>query len=72
MQDVVQHEVSGLLVPPEHPDALAEAVIRLLNDREFASRLGSHFAADARGAYSWRSNAETILAEYGRGPSFAP
>jgi glycosyltransferase involved in cell wall biosynthesis len=72
MQDVVQHEVSGLLVPPEHPDALAEAVIRLLNDRELASRLGSHFAADARGAYSWRANAETILAEYRRGPSFAP
>lgn len=72
MQDVVKHEVSGLLVPPENPDALAAAVIRLLKDRELASRLGSRFAADARGAFSWRANAETILTAYGRGPSFAP
>ncbi|HEX3583158.1 MAG TPA: glycosyltransferase family 4 protein [Thermoanaerobaculia bacterium] len=72
MQDVVQHEVSGLLVPPENADALATAVIRLLNDRELASRLGSRFAADARGPFSWRANAETILLNYGRGPSFAP
>ena len=71
MQDVVEHEVSGLLVAPESPDALAEAVIRLLKDRELASRLGSRFAADAQGAFSWRANAETILAAY-RGPSFAP
>ena len=72
MQDVVEHEVSGLLVPPEDPDALATAVMRLLQDRELASRLGSRFAADARGPFSWRANAETILGAYRRGPSFAP
>ncbi len=72
MQDVVEHEVSGLLVPPENAAALAEAVIRLLKERELAARLGSRFAADARGAFSWRTNAETILAAYRRGPSFAP
>ena len=71
MQDVVEHEVSGLLVPPEDADALATAVIRLLNDRDLASRLGSRFAEDARGPFSWRANAETILGVYRRGPSFA-
>ncbi|HEY2091391.1 MAG TPA: glycosyltransferase family 4 protein [Thermoanaerobaculia bacterium] len=72
MQDVVENGVSGLLVPPENPAALADAVVRLLKDRELANRLGKRFAADARGPYSWRANAETILAAYGRGPSFAP
>jgi glycosyltransferase involved in cell wall biosynthesis len=72
MQDVVENGVSGLLVPPETPAALADAVLRLLEDRELATRLGERFAADARGPYSWRANAETILAAYGRGPSFAP
>lgn len=72
MQDVVETGVSGLLVPPENADALAEAVVRLLKDRELAARLGERFAADARGPYSWRANAETILEAYGRGPSFAP
>lgn len=72
MQDVVEHEISGLLVPPENADALATAIIRLLNDRELASRLGSRFAADARGPFSWRANAEIVLGNYRRGPSFAP
>ncbi|HEV8435623.1 MAG TPA: glycosyltransferase family 4 protein [Thermoanaerobaculia bacterium] len=72
MQDVVEHEVSGLLVPPENAEALAAAVIRLLIDRELASRLGERFASDARGPFSWRANAETILSNYGRGPTFAP
>jgi glycosyltransferase involved in cell wall biosynthesis len=71
MQDVVEHEVSGLLVPPEDPEALVDAVIRLLRDRDLAARLGSRFAADARGPFSWSANAETMLARYGRGPSFA-
>jgi glycosyltransferase involved in cell wall biosynthesis len=72
MQDVVENEVSGLLVPPEDAEALANAIIRLLKDRDFAARLGERFAADARGPFSWRANAERILAAYGRGPSFAP
>jgi glycosyltransferase involved in cell wall biosynthesis len=72
MQDVVENGVSGLLVPPEDAAALAGAVGRLLKDRQLASRLGERFAADARGPYSWRANAETILGAYGRGPSFAP
>ena len=72
MQDVVTHEASGLLVPPENADALADAIIRLLQDRELSTRLGARFADDARGAFSWRANAEAILGEYRRGPSFAP
>jgi glycosyltransferase involved in cell wall biosynthesis len=71
MRDVVENEVSGLLVPPEDVDALANAVNRLLTDRELAVRLGGRFAADARGPFSWRANAETILAKYRTGPTFA-
>ncbi len=39
--EVVKDGVNGLLVPPEDPDALAEAVIKLLNDRELAERMGT-------------------------------
>jgi glycosyltransferase involved in cell wall biosynthesis len=61
IQDVVHHEVSGLLTPPEDSDALAGAVIRLLEDRHLAARLGRRAAQDARGPFSWREIARTIL-----------
>lgn len=38
--DVVVHEQTGLMVPPGDQDALAEAILRLHRDRDFAARLG--------------------------------
>ncbi|HEX7190863.1 MAG TPA: glycosyltransferase family 4 protein [Thermoanaerobaculia bacterium] len=72
MKDVVEDGISGLLVPTEDVDALTSAIVRLLQDRDLALRLGAGFAEDARGPFSWGANAATILAVYGRGPSFAP
>jgi glycosyltransferase involved in cell wall biosynthesis len=51
LSEVVEHERTGLLVPPEDPQALAEAIIRVLKDesmrREFAMagrrRVETHF-----------------------------
>ena len=68
MQDVIAHEMSGLLVPTGDSEALAGAVIRLLQDQELAARLGRRAAEDARSRFSWDSVARVILA---RGPSFA-
>ena len=36
------HEVDGLLVPIKNPDALAAGINRLIEDREFAERLGNN------------------------------
>ena len=41
LPEVVQDGVTGILVPPKDPDALAEAVIRLLRDPELRRRLGN-------------------------------
>jgi glycosyltransferase involved in cell wall biosynthesis len=38
--ELVEHERSGLLVAPARPDELADALRRLLTDRELAERLG--------------------------------
>ncbi len=47
--EVIRDGESGLVVPPQDPDALASAVIRLLTDRELAARLGraAYLAAQA-------------------------
>jgi glycosyltransferase involved in cell wall biosynthesis len=36
--DVIRHDVDGLLVEPEDPEALAGAVLRVVGDRELATR----------------------------------
>ncbi len=38
--EVIENGKTGLLVPPGNPEALAEAALRLLGDREEARRLG--------------------------------
>src|SRR5439155_3496561 len=39
--EIVEHERTGLLVPPGDVGALAEGMLRLLGDRVCASRLGA-------------------------------
>lgn len=38
--EMIEHERTGLLAPPEDPSALARALARMLDDRELAGRLG--------------------------------
>jgi len=40
--DMIQHEVNGLLVSPEDPRALAEAIQRLISDPTLRKRLGQN------------------------------
>lgn len=61
MRDVIQHEVSGLLVPPEDGAALTQAIVRLLADRVLAERLGTRAAEDAQGPFAWTTVAQAVL-----------
>ena len=38
--DVVWPEETGLLVDPDRPDEIADALVRILSDRALAQRLG--------------------------------
>ena len=61
MQDVIEHEVSGLLVSPGDPVTLGEAIIRILKDDSLAAQLGRRAAEDARTRFSWQSIAAIVL-----------
>ena len=37
---VVQHGVTGLVVPPREPEALTQAIVRLLQDRDLRCKMG--------------------------------
>ena len=50
--DLVTHEENGLLVPPEDPKALADAIGRVLSDAPLAARLVATGRAKAR-AMTW-------------------
>jgi glycosyltransferase involved in cell wall biosynthesis len=50
--DIVKPERNGLLVPPGDAERLADALIRVLSDRELAERLGRGALEDA-GRFHW-------------------
>lgn len=61
---VVEHGVTGLLVPVRDPDALAAAALRLLEEPELAAGLATN-AREASSRYSWSATRPHWLALYG-------
>jgi len=49
---------TGMLVPPKNPQALAQAIIKLLTDKELAKKLGESGYKRAREEFSWEKSAE--------------
>jgi len=67
LAEAVVHGETGLLVPPEDPDALAAALARLVADGELRARLG-HAGRARAAAFSSARMAEGTLACYGEPP----
>ncbi len=61
---VGQDGVTGLLVPPDDPGALAVGIGRLLDDEELRSRLGAAGRARVLGRFTWQVTATGTAAEY--------
>ncbi len=64
--DYVKHEVSGLLVPPKDPEAMAAAVKRLQDDRDLRARLGANAKAYAKAECSEAKTVEFFTDVLGR------
>jgi glycosyltransferase involved in cell wall biosynthesis len=56
--------VTGLLVPPDDPGALAGAIKRLLDDAELRERLGTAGRERVLGRFTWQVTAAGTAAEY--------
>ena len=64
--DVIKDEETGLLVPEKNPAAIADAVLRLLDDSELARRLGEQGYAYAAQFFDWNHITDQLEAVYRR------
>ena len=62
--DAVEHERTGLLVPPGDPAALRAAIGRLLTDATLRARLGAAARERAGERFSWVEATAATLAAY--------
>jgi len=64
LPEAVKDNETGLLIPPESPEALADAVIRLAGDSELSKRLALAGSAMVRETFSSAAAAEAFSALY--------
>jgi len=70
-RDVIQHDVTGLLVSKGSPGAIASAVVRLARDRELTRRLRNAARFDVE-RYDWASVTRRIVGVYDRATAAGP
>ena len=64
MPELVSHEEHALLVPPENPHALSQALIRLAKDRALAKRLGENAQMRVREKFSLENQVTATMNAY--------
>jgi glycosyltransferase involved in cell wall biosynthesis len=62
---LVEHEKTALLVPPRNAQAMAEAILALLNDPPKAQRISSAGMESVQ-RYTWPSVRDQLLSVYER------
>jgi glycosyltransferase involved in cell wall biosynthesis len=64
MKDVVRHGVDGWLVPPDDPDAFANAIDRLSRNADVCRTLGVAAHRSAAEHYTWSRTADSFESAY--------
>jgi D-inositol-3-phosphate glycosyltransferase len=60
----VEHGVTGFLVPPRDPEALARHLLRLFSDPDLCARMGRAARKRVERGFTWRTVAERTAALY--------
>jgi glycosyltransferase involved in cell wall biosynthesis len=61
MGEILRHRETALVVPPEDPQALALAIIELIDDPVLRERIGTAAAAEAAAEHSWDARLRSAL-----------
>ena len=62
--EVIDHDETGWLVPPADANALADAIRKLMDDKQLRDRLSEASRKSILARFSWRKAAEETLAVY--------
>jgi len=62
--DVIKDGETGLLVPEKDPEALAEAMVRVLSDPGLAQKLGDEGHRFSQSYFSWDRITDSLIEEY--------
>jgi glycosyltransferase involved in cell wall biosynthesis len=62
--DIIRNNKTGILVPPDDPAAMAEAIQSVIDDREFGRALGIAAREYVTRDLSWTGIAEKTLGVY--------
>lgn len=65
VDEIIRHEQDGLIIAPQ-PDALADAITRLLSDHDTAATMGASGAARVEQQFNWEIVTDRIEAAYRR------
>jgi starch synthase len=64
LPELVIDGTTGLLVDPDNPAALSQAILRILDDRASAQAMGRAGRRRAEKLFAWEKIVETLLALY--------
>ena len=64
--EVVRHGETGILVPPENPDKLAEAIIKLARDADLRNKMGQSGREFVTERYLWERSLDLMASLYDR------
>ena len=66
LPEVVENNVSGLVVPPRNPQKTADALEKLILDEKLRVKIGNNGRERVRKMYNWNNNVKQMLEIYGR------
>lgn len=62
--EVIEENQTGLLVPAEDPQALADAILKLLNDPDLRKQMGKRGRKKVESLYNWEMNLQDMIHQY--------
>ncbi|TFH43031.1 MAG: glycosyltransferase family 1 protein, partial [ANME-2 cluster archaeon] len=64
MSEIVDDGITGFIVPPRNPEALADAIVKLLKDEKSRKRMGENAYKKLKTDLSWNNIAEKTIEVY--------
>ena len=65
LPEIVEHDVSGFVVPPNNPDALCAALARVATSDTLTRQMGAAARARVEASFTWPAVVARCLAHYG-------